>query len=157
MKKIFFYCSCILCLSFLIAVPPTHELTADFWNSPSFVRSFMGDYGFRSEVEPKISKSEQSILQEVVAKAENQLEDAIIYLEKKMEDKSSAALHFALGTMYYQNGRLTRSEESYNLAIKKFPSFLRAYKNLGFVGLSLGNFESAAKNLSRSISLGEGN
>ena len=156
MKKIFFYCSCILCLSFLIAVPPTHELTADFWNSPSFVRSFMGDYGFRSEVEPKISKSEQSILQEVVAKAENQLEDAIIYLEKKMEDKSSAALHFALGTMYYQNGRLTRSEESYNLAIKKFPSFLRAYKNLGFVGLSLGNFESAAKNLSRSISLGEG-
>ena len=66
----------------------------------------MGDYGFRSEVEPRIDKSEQFILREVV-KAENQLEDAIQYLESKINDKTSAALDFALGTMYYQMGRLT--------------------------------------------------
>ena len=79
-----------------------------------------------------------------------------MYLENKISPKSSAALDFALGTMYYQRGRLTRSYESYNSAIQKFPSFLRAHKNLAFVKLGLGNYEDAAKSFSKSISLGEG-
>ncbi|MGY8713304.1 MAG: tetratricopeptide repeat protein, partial [Verrucomicrobiia bacterium] len=104
MKQIFLYLILINTASFSWSKAPTHELTASFWNSPSFVRSFMGDYGFRSEIEPKISQNEKLIIQEVIAKAENQLEDAITYLEKKIGDKSSAALDFALATMYYQHG-----------------------------------------------------
>ena len=144
------------CLPNLIwgkAPPP--ELTQGFWNDPAFVRGFMGDYGFRSEVEPRIDKAEQFILREVVAKAENQLEEAVEYLESKINNKTSAALDFALGTMFYQLGRLTRSEQTYEQALKKFPSFLRAYKNLGFVQLSLGKLDQASKNLAKSISLGE--
>ena len=156
MKKIFFYLFMILGSTKAWCNTPSYELTQDFWNSPSFVRSFMGDYGFRSEIEPRINKSEQFILKEVIAKAENQLDEAIEYLEMKIDQKVSAALDFALATMYYQRGRLSRSSESYKVAIKKFPSFLRAYKNLGFVELSLGNYQEAARNLSRSISLGEG-
>ena len=134
---------------------PAPALTKDFWNHPHFVESFMGSYGFRSEIEPKISKAEQYLLREVIAKAKGQLEEAITYLEKKVEDKSSAALDFALGTMYYQMGRLSRSAETYEKALGKFPSFLRARKNLGFVYLSLGRIEEAAESLSRAISLGE--
>jgi tetratricopeptide (TPR) repeat protein len=156
MKKILFYLIFASLASISWSKAPTHELTSDFWNSPNFVRSFMGDYGFRSEIEPKISKSEQLVLREVVAKAENQLVEAITYLESKLNDNSSAALDFALATMLYQNGRLTQSEQCYNDALNKFPSFLRAYKNLGFVGLSLGKFGEASKNFSQSISLGEG-
>ena len=59
------------------AKAPLPELTQGFWNDPAFVRGFMGDYGFRSEVEPRIDKAEQFILREVVAKAENQLEEAV--------------------------------------------------------------------------------
>ncbi|MDA8774986.1 tetratricopeptide repeat protein [Opitutales bacterium] len=156
MKKI------ILCFLILQACnstwsnAPSYELTQDFWNNPNFVRSFMGDYGFRTEVEPRYSKTEQTILREVIAKAENQMDEAIIYLEKKLNSESSAALDFALATMYYQRGRLTRSSESYNTAIQKFPSFLRAHKNLGFVKLGLGQYEEAASSFSKSISLGEG-
>lgn len=134
---------------------PTFELTKDFWNNPTFVRSFMGDYGFRSEIEPRISKSESFILREVVAKSENQLEEAISFLEEKIEADSSAALDFALGTMYYQSNRMTRSAQAYGKAIEKFPSFLRAHKNLGLVNVSLGNLEAASKHLSKAISLGE--
>jgi hypothetical protein len=84
----------LLCMSGhgLISRAPAPELTQDFWNDPAFVRGFMGDYGFRSEVEPRIDKAEQFILREVVAKAENQMEQAIAYLEKKTNDKTSAAL-----------------------------------------------------------------
>ena len=156
MKKIYPYLFLILESTKAWCNIPSYELTQDFWNSPSFVRSFMGDYGFRSEVEPRINKSEQFILKEVIAKAENQLDEAIEYLEKKIDQEVSAALDFALATMYYQRGRLSRSSQSYQVAIKKFPSFLRAHKNLGFVELSLGNFQEASRNLSRSISLGEG-
>ena len=134
---------------------PKPELSKDFWTRPSFVRSFIGDYGFRSEIEPRINKSEQFVLQEVVAKADNQLEDAITYLESRVDEETSAALDFALATMKYQMGRLTSSAQLYEQAIRKFPSFLRAYKNLGFVYLSLGRHEEATKNLSEAISLGE--
>ena len=33
------------------------------------------------------------------------------------------------------------ASQSYRTAIQKFPSFLRAHKNLGFVELNLGNLE----------------
>jgi tetratricopeptide (TPR) repeat protein len=142
-------------VSGLSARAPAPELTQGFWNDPAFIRGFMGDYGFRSEVEPRIDKEEQFILREVIAKAENRMEEAIVYLEKKTTDKTSAALDFALGTMYYQMGRLTPSEQTYEKALKKFPSFLRARKNLGFVQLSLGKLNAASHNLAQAISLGE--
>ena len=139
----------------LLGKAPSFELTSDFWNNPTFVQSFMGDYGFRSEIEPRISKSESFILREVIAKGENKLDEAIVYLEEEIEDDSSAALDFALGTMYYQSNRLTRSAQAYEKAIEKFPSFLRAHKNLGLVNVSLENLESATKHLAKAISLGE--
>ena len=134
---------------------PDPSLTRDFWNSPQFVDSFMGSYGFRSEIEPRITKSEQFLLREVVAKSKNQLEEAIAYLEPKVDEKSSAAIDFALATMYYQAQRLSKSAQTYEKALQKFPSFLRARKNLGFVYLSLGNLEQASRSLAKAISLGD--
>ena len=91
----------------------------------------------------------------MIAKSENNLEEAIVYLEEKIEDDSSAALNFALGTMYYQSNRLTRSAQAYGQAIEKFPSFLREHKNLGLVNVSLENLEPATEHLAKAISLGE--
>ena len=65
---------------------PDPTLTKDFWNSPQFVQGFMGSYGFRSEIEPRISKAEQYLLREVVAKTENQLEEAIEALQSLMNE-----------------------------------------------------------------------
>jgi tetratricopeptide (TPR) repeat protein len=154
MKNIFFLFSLSSIIS-LFGKAPSYQLTSDFWNNPTFVQSFMGDYGFRSEVEPRISKSESFILREVIAKSENNLEEAIVYLEEKIENDSSAALDFALGTMYYQSNRMSRSAQAYGRAIEKFPSFLRAHKNLGLVNVSLENLEFATKHLAKAISLGE--
>ena len=98
---------------------PEPSLTKDFWNSPEFVKSFMGSYGFRADIEPRITKSEQFLLREVVAKSENQIEEAISYLETKVDEKSSAAIDFALATMYYQVNRYTKSAQTYEKALKK--------------------------------------
>jgi tetratricopeptide (TPR) repeat protein len=140
----------------LLGQAPKPELTKDFWNNPSFVRSFMGDYGFRSDIEPRVSRSEQNVLGEVIAKAENQLAEAVSYLEKKVDKESSPALDYALGTMYYQLSRLSAAEVCYKKAIVKFPTFLRAHKNLGLVQLNLGKLDQASENLTQAISLGDG-
>ena len=140
---------------FAMGFAPEPSLTKDFWNSPEFVKSFMGSYGFRADIEPRITKSEQFLLREVVAKSENQIEEAISYLETKVDEKSSAAIDFALATMYYQVNRYTKSAQTYEKALKKFPSFLRARKNLGFVYLSLGTYDKAGESLAKAIALGE--
>jgi hypothetical protein len=84
----------------------------------------MGDYGFRSEVEPRIDKSEQFILREVVAKAENQTGRCDhLSRRKRSQPKTSAALDFALGTMYYQLGRLTPIRTDLRTSIEQVPLF----------------------------------
>ncbi|MBC8348155.1 MAG: tetratricopeptide repeat protein [Verrucomicrobia bacterium] len=135
---------------------PEHRLTRDFWTSPEFVRSFMGDYGFRTEVEPKITRSEQQMIGEVVAKAQQDLQEAITYLAGKTSLESSAALDFALATMHFQSDRLGRAAVGYEQAIRKFPNFLRAHKNLGYVLIRQGDFDDAAEHLAKALSLGEG-
>ncbi len=135
---------------------PEHRLTREFWTSPEFVRSFMGDYGFRSEIEPKITRTEQRTIGEVVSKAQNDLQEAIAHLEDKTNPESSAALDFALATMHFQSNRLGRAAVGYEQAIRKFPNFLRAHKNLGYVMIRQGDFDDAAEHLAKALSLGEG-
>tara|TARA_A100001037_G_scaffold240759_1_gene220760 strand:- start:264 stop:1640 length:1377 start_codon:yes stop_codon:yes gene_type:complete len=135
---------------------PDYRLTREFWNSPEFVRSFMGDYGFRTEIEPKVSRTEQQVLREASARAQNDLGEAVQYLSGKMKTESSAALDFAFATMEFQLGRLGAAALGYRKAIEKFPNFLRAHKNLGFVLIQQDSFNEAAKHLAKSLSLGEG-
>ncbi len=145
-----------LLLALGIPAAPEHRLTREFWNSPEFVRSFVGDYGFRSEIEPKVSRAEQQLLREVVTKAQINLNEAVTHLAAKVKPESSAAVDFALATMQFQSGRLGRAALGYEKAIEKFPGFLRAHKNLGFVLIQQEDFDDAAEHLAKALSLGEG-
>ena len=139
-----------------LGAAPEHSLTREFWNSPAFVRSFMGDYGFRADVEPKVSKTEQTLLREVSARAANELPAAIEHLAAKIQPDSSPALDFALATLRFQNGQLAAARTGYGTAVKKFPTFLRAHKNLGFVLVQQDDFDDASEHLAKALSLGEG-
>ena len=107
-----FRCLFLFLPSLCSAFAPQPELTKEFWNNPEFIKSFMGDYGFRTEIEPRVTKSEQNTLREVVAKAQNQMEEAIDFLESRLDEETSSALDFALATMYFQIGRLTPSAKT---------------------------------------------
>ena len=52
----------------------------------------MGSYGFCSEIEPKISKAEQYLLREVIAKAEVQMEEAIAFWKIRSKTKQQQPL-----------------------------------------------------------------
>ncbi len=136
-------------------LPIGQALGRDFWSSPRFLRSFVGDYGFRPEIEPRVDRHEQDLLRKVVSQAQSDHLAAIAILDKEIKRDSSAALDFTLATLHFQNGQLTRAAEGYRSAIGKFPSFLRAHKNLGLVLLQQGHFEEATEKLLKAISLGE--
>ena len=137
------------------ALPLKAALGNDFWSHPRFLQSFLGDYGFRTEVEPGVDQAEREVLRKVVSQAPDDLRMAITTLEGQTKENSSAALDFTLATLRFQNGQLTGAAEAYRAAIKKFSNFLRAHKNLGLVLIQQGHYEEASKALLKAISLGE--
>lgn len=138
--------------SALSAIP--HELTRDFWRSQQFRDNFMGTYGFRTDVEPRITSEERDFFQELVPLIESNINRAIESLRTSIKPDSSAALDFTLGNLYFQNGDLEQAVRNFNRAIDKFPNFLRAHRNLALAYVQLDDFNNAVSSFVKSIELG---
>ena len=67
----------------------------------------------------------------------------------------SAVFAFIAGNIYFQRGDIEEASQWYEKAIQKFPSFLRAYKNLGMIDVRSGRHEQALKSLTKAVELGE--
>ena len=67
----------------------------------------------------------------------------------------SAVFAYIAGNIHFQRGDLEEAAQWYEKAIQKFPSFLRAYKNLGMIDVRLGRHEQALKSLTKAVELGE--
>lgn len=126
------------------------------WSNPEFVNRFVGSYGVETAREPKISTAEGEIFQNVAALAETDLAGAARLLAQSVTAESSAAIDYTLANIYLQLGRTEQAKTAYRAAIKKFPNFMRAYKNLGLGLIQDGEFEEAQKVLVKSIELGDG-
>lgn len=136
------------------AAQPPKAAAAEFWRNPEFVAKFLGSYGFDAEVEPRITPEEQKLFKELIDLIQNNPAAAATRLKGAITADSSAALDFTLGNIYIQLDKLKEAEHSYNAAIKKFPAFRRAFKNLGIVHVQKGDYPEAIKALARSLELG---
>lgn len=134
------------------------------WGDPEFLRQFLGTYGVRSEIEPRVTPEERlefeqfsklmvtpvgadkalALLEKSVAKA----------VDKKGISRSSALYDFTIGSIYFQQDNLSAAVEWYGKAVVKLPSFLRAQKNLGLVYVRSNAFDRAVGPLTRAIDLG---
>ncbi len=128
--------------------------------SPYTVESLMGDYGFiprRTEIEPKISSDDNDLLLQVKKLATNEVPAAVQLLENKLlgDPDCSSVFDFALGTLQYKQGRLKQAVRSYEGALKKFPNFLRAQKNMAYVQIQLKDYPSATTSLTKTLTLGD--
>lgn len=145
----------------LMATPPiTAQTTPDrsarqMWNDPEFVKNFLGSYGFLAGFEPEISEQERTILRGLIDTMRDNPAGAIRQLEPQLRSDSSAALDFILANLHFQEGNLPQAERSYQAAIRKYPNFRRAYKNLGLLQVQRGDFEAATKTISKTLELGD--
>jgi tetratricopeptide (TPR) repeat protein len=127
---------------------------AAIWNDPTFQKQFVGGYGINAEVEPPIAKAELAILEIVRPMMAEDLAKAESTLRAAIGDDSSAMLWFTLGGIQFQQERLPEALESHRLAVTRFPSFRRAWRNLGFINARLGNHDDTIKSFTRFVELG---
>ena len=127
-----------------------------FWKEPAFQKAFMGSYGMRAEIEPRVTVVEKELMDKVMKlmAEEGGAAKAIILLEKNIKPSSSAVFDFTLANIHFQEDRLTNAVARYQAAIEKFPSFQRAHKNVALIRIRLGEFEAAIEPLTTCIELG---
>lgn len=155
-----------LALSALHAEPL--KVSPELFRTPEFKERFVGSYGFLPEVEPKVDQEEARVIAELAEilgqgrfkEAEGRLlqfiENRKNPVEGSEESKDvSAALLFTLGNLYYQNGRVADGEQAYKIAIKRFPEYRRAHKNLALLYARSDRLKDALPHLMKAIDLGE--
>ena len=132
------------------------EQPTTFWKDPAFQNAFMGSYGFRAEIEPRVTAKEREVMEKILALMGDEANSSKTHemLLKEIKPTTSAVFDFTLANLFFQEDNLTNAVTYYTSAIEKFPTFQRAYKNLGLIQIPLGNFEQAIEPLTKSIELG---
>ena len=137
------------------------------FRSPDFIKAFTGSYGILSPVEPKVTAKENELLNEVAEDFGNgkfnSAESKLVNFIKERKDPTdgseptevSPALIFVLGNLYFQNDRPEDAIRSYKLAIKRFPKFRRAFKNLALLYASNDDLDNALPYLKQTVQLGD--
>lgn len=136
------------------AYAQVYPLSENNWGNPDFVNRFMGSYGVDTEKNPGITVAEKTLFDSVAAVIGSNPSEAARMLSAGITTESSAALDYTLGNLYFQLGRNDDAIIAYQKAIRKFPNFLRAYKNLGILKIQSAKFEEALPFLLKAVELG---
>ncbi|MBN1586365.1 MAG: tetratricopeptide repeat protein [Candidatus Omnitrophica bacterium] len=127
------------------------------WNSPAFQKQFTESYIAETDIEPLVTTSERDQMQEVLELiSSDKLDEAARVLEKNRGEAVSAVYDFTLANLYFRQEKLEQSAEAYEVAVDKYPKFLRAWRNLGLIYVRQNEFEKALPALTRVVELGGG-
>src|SRR3990172_6351698 len=77
-------------------------------------------------------------------------------LKKQIKPDCSAILDFTLGSIQFQQNKMTEALDNYRKAVTKFPGFRRAWRNLGLIYVRDGKHDDAISAFTRMIELGGG-
>ena len=112
---------------------------------------------FLKEREPEMTAEEYAIYEKVNTMLTANVDLAVKMLEAMMTEKEppSPAFEFILGNAYYAANQPEQAERSYRLAVQRYPSFLRAWSNLGVLYYSSGRYADALPCLSQAVVLGD--
>jgi tetratricopeptide (TPR) repeat protein len=113
--------------------------------------------GFLKEREPEMSAEEYALYEKVVDMISSQPDFALKLLEGMVNDKEqpSPAFEFILGNAYYAAGQTAKAETSYRNAVKRYPTFLRAWVDLGVLYYTAEKFTDAIPCFAQAVSLGD--
>jgi tetratricopeptide (TPR) repeat protein len=128
------------------------------WSDPIFKKQFIGAYGINAEVEPRIKPDEVATLEKVrplMEKTED-LPKAEEMLKGRIKPDSSAILDVTLAGIQFQQDKVPEALATYQRAVDKYPSFRRAWRNLGITQARTGNNDGAITAFTKMIELGGG-
>ena len=140
----------------LPAAEPIDTRLLDEWKDPAFIKSFTGDLGVRTDIEPSISVEEKALISSILPLITQNQTQAFSSLSVKVTTQSSAALDFLLGHLSNVSGNREQAARHYRVATDKFPNFLRAHKWLGHFYFEQQDFVLATQSYERVLSLNGG-
>jgi tetratricopeptide (TPR) repeat protein len=113
--------------------------------------------GFLREREPEMTAEEYALYEKVVTMLGTNPAFALRLLEGMINESEppSPAFEFILGNAYYAAGDHAKTETSYKRAVERYPSFLRAWNNLGVLYYTTDRFADAVRAFSKSVALGD--
>jgi len=118
----------------------TKREVAEIWRDPTFQKQFVGGYGVNAEIEPRVTKEEVALLEKVRPLMADSLPKAEEAMRAGMKPNCSAILDFTLGGMLFQQDKLVDALVSYRKAVEKFPTFRRAFRNIGLISVRNSDF-----------------
>ncbi len=112
---------------------------------------------FLKDREPEMTGEEYALYEKVVTGLSSNPEFALKLLEAMMNEKElpSPAFEFILGNVYYAAGQTDKAESRYRSAVKRFPSFIRAWTNLGVLYYTADKYNEAMPCFSKAVTLGD--
>jgi predicted Zn-dependent protease len=113
--------------------------------------------GFLREREPEMTAEEYAIYERVLTMLGTRPEFALKLLEAMSDEKEppSPAFEFILGNVYYSTGDNVKAEASYKHAVQRYPTFLRAWSNLGVLYYSTQRYPDAIRSFAQCVTLGD--
>lgn len=138
--------------------PPARSASElSLWNDPDFQRRFAESYIAETELEPRLTQAEREQMQKVLEFiAADRTDRAFALLQKQSGPAASAVIDFTLANLYFQGERLSEAAAAYAVAVRKYPKFLRAWRNLALIHVREGDFREAAEAFTRVLELGGG-
>lgn len=128
------------------------------WQDPDFQKAFLGTYGINAAVEPRMLPEEITFLEKLRPFMESNLPKAQEMLEAEIRKSKSPTpmLYMTLGNVYFQTDQMELAEQCYSKAVEKYPSFRRAWRNLGLIHVRAGRYDAAIRAFTKMIELGGG-
>ena len=144
----------LLPISFLLVSTIINAQMGKPGTEGSEVERRLADAGSR---EPGVTAGETALLEKVDTLLQTNLEQAQGMLESIISGESSvsAVFNYALGNVYMRNRKYEEAGQQFQQSIRKFPSFRRAWKDLGTIEYLTNNLDRAIAALSKSIELGD--
>lgn len=151
----------LLSVAIGIMVPMTGHaqlfpLSENDWDNPEFVERYLGSYGMDMELSPEVSMYGSAILRDLLPFIEDDVEAGIFFLEPKLRVEDAPVLDYMLAQLYLENRQPDEAIKHYNTAIRKFPNFLRAYKNIAIAYMQMDDCEGARPHLDKVLELARG-
>ncbi len=143
-----FFCSSI---GYSIEPMPIDSL----WKSEDFRKAYTGSYGIDSRIEPLINEDESFYLTEAAKLMQSGDRKAAIQklLDSDLVEKSPALL-FSLGNFQFEEGKRAEALAYLEKALKLFPNFRDAHRNLAMLKIQTEAYDEAESHLKRAIELG---
>lgn len=131
-------------------------LASAYWKDPSFLKSFNGSYRIEANIEPYVSQEERAVLIQIQAfMSQGKRDQALKTLASHELTEASPALTYNLANLYFEVGEIDQSITAYQKAIKEYPSFRRAHRNLAMALIQKNQLSEALPHLTEALRLGD--